>query len=108
MLWKKGVMLFKNPLKEMVLGKFFPLISYLYRNSVTFLTAIDKNSPKPAKGKKLNNSTIYQELDELVENDEEVRKHKLEIERLKQEQKRQLEKYMQKEIGKRGIYKDDH
>lgn len=47
----------------------------------------------------MNNSIAYQELEELVENDEEIRKHKLEIEKLKREQQQQLQRYMKKEIG---------
>lgn len=47
----------------------------------------------------MNNSIAYQELEEMVDNDEEIRKHKLEIEKLKREQQQQLQKYMKKEIG---------
>lgn len=60
---------------------------------------MDPNSPPRLKNQKLNNSIAYHELEELVENDEEIRKHKLEIEMLKREQQKQLEKYMKKEIG---------
>lgn len=64
---------------------------------------MDPNSPPRLKNQKLNNSIAYHELEELVENDEEIRKHKLEIEMLKREQQKQLEKYMQKEIGRLNL-----
>lgn len=64
---------------------------------------MDKNSPPKLKSKKLNNSIAYQELESLVQNDEEIRKHRLEIEKLKRDQQKQLEQYMKREVGKFAI-----
>lgn len=73
----------------------------LYRNSATFLTVINKRS-SPVRGvtKKLNNSIIEKELDDMIDNDEEIRNHKLEIEKIKREHQKQLETYLKREIGK--------
>lgn len=51
------------------------------------------------KGKKLNNKTVIKELEDMIENDDEIRRHKLEIEMIKREQKKQLESYLKKEIS---------
>ena len=64
---------------------------------------MDKNSPPKLKSTKINNSLDYQELEEMVDNDEEIRKHKLEIEKIKRDQQKQLEKYLKREIGKLRI-----
>lgn len=40
----------------------------------------------------------------MIENDEEINKHKLEIEKLKRDQQRRLEMYMKKEIGRLFIH----
>jgi uncharacterized membrane protein len=63
------------------------------------MTAMDQNSPPRLKSKKMNNSIDYQEINSMVDNDEEIRKHKLEIEKLKRDQQKQLEKYLKNEIG---------
>ncbi len=76
----------------------------VYRNSLTFMTAIDKNSPLRLKSKKMNNSIDYQEINNMVDNDDEIRMHKLEIEKLKRDQQRQLEKYLKNEIGMIWIF----
>lgn len=47
----------------------------------------------------MNNSIVYQELEDMVENDEEIRRHKQEIEKIKRDQQRHIEKYMKHEIG---------
>lgn len=60
---------------------------------------MDKNSPKKLKDIKLHSSLEYQELEEMVEDDDEIRKHKLEIEMIKRDQQKQLEKYLKNEIG---------
>jgi hypothetical protein len=72
------------------------------------LTAIDKNSPPKMKSKKLNNSIVYKELEDMVKNDEEINKHKLEIEKLKRDQQRRLEMYMKKEIGRLLCHSPSH
>ena len=73
------------------------------RNSATFLTILEKKS-SPIRGvpKKLNlnNSIIEKELDDLVDNDEEIRLHKLEIQKIKHEHQKQLQRFLKKEIGK--------
>lgn len=47
----------------------------------------------------MNTSLDYKELEEMVENDEEIKKHKLEIEKLKRDQQKQLEEYLKREVG---------
>ena len=79
----KDVLLFKKWQKKTGIKR--NLI--IFRNSATFLTAIDKNSPAIIKNKKLSNSTIMKELDEMLENDDEIKKHKMEIEKIKYDQK---------------------
>lgn len=54
---------------------------------------------------KMHNSIEYQELEELVEEDEEIHKHKLEIEKIKREQQKELQKYLKKEIGRLNFSK---
>lgn len=46
----------------------------------------------------MNKSIDYREIEEMVDQDEEIRKHKLEIEKLKRDQQKQLEQYLKKEI----------
>jgi hypothetical protein len=60
---------------------------------------MDQNSPPRLRSKKMNNSIDYREINSMVDNDEEIRKHKLEIEKLKRDQQKQLEKYLRNEIG---------
>lgn len=47
----------------------------------------------------MNKSIDYHEIEEMVDQDEEIRKHKLEIEKLKRDQQKQLEQYLKREIG---------
>jgi hypothetical protein len=59
---------------------------------------MDKNSPPKLKSRKMNKSIDYREIEEMVDQDEEIRKHKLEIEKLKRDQQKQLEQYLKREI----------
>ena len=48
----------------------------------------------------MNSSIIEKELDDMIANDDEIRRHKQEIEMIKKEHKKELQKYLKKEIGK--------
>lgn len=52
----------------------------------------------------MNKSIDYREIEEMVDQDEEIRKHKLEIEKLKRDQQKQLEQYLKREIGMDYFY----
>lgn len=64
------------------------------------LPSLDPTSPQRLRGKKLNNSVMHQELDEMVDQDEDIRREKLEIEKIKRDHQKELERYLKQEIGK--------
>ncbi|CAI2359110.1 unnamed protein product [Moneuplotes crassus] len=70
-----------------------------YISSAALLTSIDRNSPQRLKDIKLHNSVLYQDIENMIEEDEEIRKQKLEIEKIKQDHQKELEKYLKQEIN---------
>lgn len=48
---------------------------------------------------KMHKSIAYQELEKMINEDDEIRHHKLEIRKIKKDQQKELEKYLKQEIG---------